>query len=254
MLRPRTTQPFPVQLLDLTLIQLANWRWSWRGQLLTGIIAPVLTTGMLSMFASGRDPETLAYILTGNMVMSLLFGTFDRVAGHFAYMRMVGRLDFFATLPIYRSALIVATVIAFLALSLPSLLLTLLFGMVILDLPLVISPWILVVIPVTGCSLCGLGTLIGIITRTPETAVTYSTLITFLLMGSGPVIVPLDRLPGVMQWLSLLSPATYAASALRQTVLDLPDRIPLGVDLAVLGLFLAGSLWIVGRHMDWRQA
>ncbi|MBN1200236.1 MAG: hypothetical protein JXJ20_00130, partial [Anaerolineae bacterium] len=83
MIRARTTQPFLIQLFDLTLVQLANWRWSWRGMMLTSLVAPVLSTAALSVFAAGQETETLGYILTGNMVMSLLFGTFNMVAGHF---------------------------------------------------------------------------------------------------------------------------------------------------------------------------
>ena len=240
------TQPFIVQLGDLILIQLANWRWSWRGALLTGLVVPLLTTAALGVFAADSGEVALAYILTGNMVMSLLFGTFDRVAGHFAYMRAVGRLDFFATLPIYRSTLIVATVIAFLVL-------TLALGALILDLPLALSPWLLVAEPMIGMSLCGLGALIGLSMETPENVGNVSSLITFVLVGLGPVIIPLDRLPPVVQTISYLSPATYAASALRQTVLGLSDRIPLGVDLLALAGLLVVSLWAVGRKLDWRR-
>jgi len=250
--RARRAQPPLSQLLDLTLIQLANWRWSWRGLVLTSLIAPLLSTAAFSVFVHD-SADVLAYILTGNMVMSLLFGTFDRVSTHFAYMRLVGRLDFFATLPIYRAALVLATVSAFLVLSLPAVLLTLLLGALILDLSLAISPWIVVALPLTGTALCGLGALIGVAVRSPEEVGNLSTLLTFVLVGFGPVIIPLDRLPPLIQTLSYLSPATYAASALRQTLLKMPDRIPLGVDLLVLAGLLIGSLWLVGQRMDWRR-
>jgi ABC-2 type transport system permease protein len=250
----RTAQPFHVQLLDLTLIQLANWRWSWRGTLLTGLIAPLLSTAALGVFAADSGPDALGYILAGSMVMSLLFGTFDKVAAHFAYMRIVGRLAFFATLPIYRVTLILATVCAFLVLALPAVIVTLVAGALILDVTPHLSSWIVVAVPLIGVSLCGLGALIGIVLRSPEEVGNLSAMITFVLIGFGPVVIPPDRLPEVVQTLSFLSPATYAASALRQTVLGMDDRIPLGVDLLVLAGFLAISLWIVGRRMDWRQA
>ncbi len=250
--RARRAQPLLTQLLDLTLIQLANWRWSWRGLMLTSLIAPLLSTAAFSVFVR-EGADVLAYILTGNMVMSLLFGTFDRVSTHFAYMRLVGRLDFFATLPIYRAALILATVTAFLVLSLPAVLLTLLMGALLLDLSLTLSPWIVVVLPLIGTALCGLGALIGVAVRSPEEVGNLSTLLTFVLVGFGPVIIPLDRLPPLIQTLSYLSPATYAASALRQTVLEMPDRIPLAVDMLVLAGLLIGSLWLVGQRMDWRR-
>lgn len=250
----RRTQSFLVQLIDLTLIQLANWRWSWRSTLLTSLAAPLMSTAALGFFASNSGSDTLGYILTGNMVMSLLFGTFDKVAGHFAYMRLVGRLTFFATLPIYRTTLVLATVCAFLMLALPTALVTLLAGSLILDMQLDISPWLIVVLPLIGMPMCGLGALIGIVVNPPEQAGSFSTLITFLLVGSGPVVFPRERLPEFVQTLSFLSPATYAASALRQTVLNMPDQIPLAADLAALAGFLLASLWIVSHTMDWRQA
>ncbi len=111
----------------------------------------------------------------------------------------------------------------------------------------------MVVIPLIGVSLCGLGALLGISVRLPEDVGNLSSLITFVLLGFGPVIIPPDRLPAAVRTLGYLSPATYAASALRQTVLAQPDRIPLAVDLIVLVAILAGSLWVVERCMDWRQ-
>lgn len=252
MMEPKTrTQPFAVQLLDLTLIQLTNWRWSWRGTIITSMIAPVITMIALGTFASGR--EALGYVVTGNIVLSLLFGTVGRVSGNFAYMRVMGMLDYFATLPIYRVALIVATVLAFLALSLPPAMFTLALGALILHVPLAISPAIIIVLPLISMTLCGLGALLGLVGRTPEEVNSISTLITFVLLALGPVLIPAEKLPDAVQAVAMLSPATYAASALRQTVLGMADRIPLIVDMAVLAGVLVGFLWLVSRRIDWRQ-
>ena len=245
-------QPFLIQLLDLTLIQLTNWRWSWRGALITSVIAPVLSTVGLGVFAAGGGAVPLVYVITGNMVLSLLFGSLGRVSSNLAYMRVAGTLAYFATLPVYRLALVLATVIAFLALSLPAVAATLALGVLILGLPLAVSPLILVVVPLISLTLSGLGALIGLLGRTPDEVNTTGTLVTFLLMGLGPVIIPPDRLPAILLTVSLLSPATYAASALRQVVFALPDRLPLALDLAVLSGITAGLLWLVDRRLDWR--
>ncbi|MBN1963042.1 MAG: ABC transporter permease [Anaerolineae bacterium] len=247
-------QPFWTQLLDLTFMQLTNWRWSWRGAVIISTLAPLGSTLGFGIFAADAGPEALGYVLTGNVVLSLLFATVDRVSNHFGYMRMVGRLDFFATLPVQRAALILATVIAFFMLALPSALTTLLVGTALLHVPLVFDPWLIVVVPLIGFSLSGLGALIGLLGRTPEEVGGLGTLISLLLFGFGPVVIPLDRLPAIITNLSLLSPATYAASALRQTLLGWPDRIPLALDLAVLAALAVGLLWLVGQRMDWREA
>jgi ABC-2 type transport system permease protein len=246
-------QPFFAQLLDLTLIQLTNWRWSWRSTVIISMIFPLLSIGALGIFARNSGPDALAYVVTGNIVLSLLFRTVGQVSNNFSYMRVVGMLDYFATLPIYRSALILASVFAFLLLSLPSTLWTLALGALILQIPLAISPWIIVVIPLVSLTLCGLGALIGLVGRTPQEVDSISTLTTFLLLALGPVIIPADALPPVVQIIGLFSPATYAASALRQVVLNLPDRIPLAVDILALTGLLIGFLWLVGQRIDWRE-
>jgi ABC-2 type transport system permease protein len=246
-------QSFLFQLIDLTLLQLTNWRWSWRSTLITSVVAPTISTLGLGLFA-GNDAEALGYILTGNIVMSLLFGTVGHVSSNFGYMRVVGTLDYLATLPLHRTALILATVFAFMVLSLPPVLVTVLLGTLVLNIQLAVHPVILLVLPLISVALSGLGALIGILARTPEAVSSLSTLTTFVLLALGPVMVPASRLPGAINTISLLSPATYAASALRQVVLAMPDHIPLVVDIAVLMALAIALLWLAGRRMDWRQA
>jgi ABC-2 type transport system permease protein len=245
-------QSLPLQFVDLLFIQLTNWRWSWRGMLLAGTVAPVVSTIGLGIFAADRGPTALGYVLVGNVVLSLLFGTVGKVGNNFVYMRVMGMLDYFSTLPTYRVILVLATVAAFLLLSLPSVLVTLIGGSLILRLPLTINPLVLLVLPLISVTLCGLGAVLGILGRTIEEVNVMSTLITFLMMGLGPVVIEPDRLPNFVNTLSYLSPATYAASALRQLTLGLPDRIPLGVDIAVLTAIMVVLLWFVSERMDWR--
>ena len=58
--------------------------------------------------------------------------------------------------------------------------------------------------------------------------------------------------PVLVQFLGRFSPATYAASALRQALVGpLTGRILL--DLGVLAGFTAVVFWLVGHKMDWRQ-
>ncbi|MEZ4512683.1 MAG: ABC transporter permease [Chloroflexota bacterium] len=225
------------QLLDLTLIQLSNFRWAWRSTLLTGIVAPLLSLMGLGLFARDAGAEALAYVLTGNVVMALMFENLNRVSSNFAYMKAMGTLTYFATLPVRRSLLVLATLLAFFLLSLPATLVTILFGSWFLGVTLHVSPFIVVVVPLTAVPLAALGAFIGLKMRSPAEAGPVTTLIVFLFISIGPVIFPPSRLPSVMQSIGRLSPATYAASALRQTLLG-PATPQLAIDLAVL-LFVA---------------
>jgi ABC-2 type transport system permease protein len=245
-------QSLPSQLLDLTLIQLSNWRWSWRSMVIVGTLAPLVSTAALGLFARSSGERTLGYILTGNLVLALMFGTLDKVASNFSYMRFRGMLGYFATLPIHGYSLVAATVIAFFLLSLPSVAATLIFGVLYLDLSVSISPVLLVVLPLAALPLAGVGALIGARARSPEEAGSLSLLLSLLLVGVGPVIVPPERLPPVLVTLGCINPATYAASALRQALLG-PLTARILLDLAVLLGLALGVLWLVGRVMDWRR-
>jgi ABC-2 type transport system permease protein len=241
-----------VQLVDLCLIELTNWRWSWRGMVLTGIVAPVLSIAALGIFARDSGPRALAYVLTGNIVLTLMFENQDKVAGHFVYMRFNGILDYFATLPIQKHVLILAVVLSFLLLSFPSLAITVLLGSLLLGVPIAPNPMLPIVVPACAIPMAGIGALIGSSARTPQEAGSLSLLITFLMLGLGPVVIPPDRLPGVILFLGRFSPATYAASALRQTLLG-PLTGQIVLDLAALAGFTLIVFWLVGRKMDWRQ-
>ena len=250
MLKP---QPFLTQLFDLTLVQLSNWRWSWRGMLVVSTLAPVMSMAALGFFARQSGPYTLGFILTGNMVLSLIFGTLNKVCSNFTFMRARGMLHYFATLPIHSASLILATVTAFFLLAVPSVLVTLALGVWYLGLRLHFSFWALLVLPLASVSLAGLGALIGTRARNPEEADSFSMVLSLLLVGIGPVLVPPERLPSFMVALGWFSPATYAASALRQTLLG-PVTGRLWLDLAVLGLLSAAVLFWVGKVMNWRSS
>ncbi len=240
-----------MQLVDLVLIQLSNWRWAWRGMVITGIIGPTFSIIAMGMFARNSSPAALGYILTGGMVINLMFENLDKVCSNFSFMRAVGMLNYFAVLPIQRYTLVLATVFAFLLLSLPSLLVTTVVGTLFLHVHLSPSPLILLVIPMIAIPLAGVGALVGTLASTPEEAGSISMILTFFMAGLGPVVFPPDRLPAILLKLGWFSPATYAASALRQVLIG-PVSPRIFLDLAVLSLLGIITLWLVNRKMDWR--
>ena len=127
-----------------------------------------------------------------------------------------------------------------------------LLGQPVQDDPLNLHPLALLVVPLCALPLAGVGALIGVRFRTPEEATSVGRLLTILMLTMGPALIPADRLPDWLVWLGFLSPATYAASALRQALLGpLTNRLLL--DVAALLLFIFLSFWMVNRRMDWRK-
>ena len=250
---PLKPQPRLTQLLDLTLIQLSNWRWTWRSMVVVSMVTPLLGIAALGIFARDAGVEALGYVLTGNLVLSLVFGTLSKVCSNFSFMRMRGMQHYFATLPIQSSSLVLATTIAFFLLSLPSTVVTLVIGALYLGLRVRLSPLLLLVLPLAASSLSGIGAIIGTRSRSPEEGDAISMLVSLGLVGLGPVMAPPERLPGFLVALGAFSPATYAASALRQTLLGpVTSRLPL--DLAALGFFALITLGWVSRKMNWRES
>jgi ABC-2 type transport system permease protein len=241
-----------VQLADVVLIELTNWRWSWPFLLVTGVVAPVISIIALGAFAQNASRETLTSILTGNVVLSLIFGNLDTVQTHFTYMRVVGTWDYFAALNVRRYILVIAALFSFLLISLPAVIVTILFGSLYLGIPLSLSPLICLVVPFSALSLAGIGALIGLMAHTPQEAKQISLCLILLLFGIGPVLIPANRLPKALLIIGYFSPTTYAASAFRQVLLGpLTPRICL--DLAVLASLSLVTLWLVGYKMDWRK-
>lgn len=261
-LRPRNAQPLLIQFFDLLQMELLNWRWSWRGTLVTGMIAPVLSILALGTFARNAlavgtgapngGMQALSYILAGNLVLSLMFQTMSKMCSRFAFMRATYTLDYFATLPIRRWIFVAAITLSFFLMALPGLLVTLLAGILYLDLPIHFHPLLLLILPLAALPLSGLGALIGVSITPGDQAMAITNVLTLVLMGLGPVIVPAEQLHPWLLWSGWLSPASYAASALRQT-LSGPITPRLGLDIGVLLAMAAVSYWLVGKKMSWRE-
>ncbi|MBN1934440.1 MAG: ABC transporter permease [Anaerolineae bacterium] len=240
------------QLIDLFLIEWTNWRWSWRSMVVVGAAGPVLSILGLGLFARDAGPQVLAYVLTGNMVISLMLGNMSSVENHFSFMRFQGTLDYFATLPVRRTTLILAVLVAFFLIHLPAMLITLLLGVLVLRVPLHVHPLLLLVVPLCALPLSGIGALIGTRARTPQEGGPICLLMTMVMSGLGPVIAPPERFPTWLNILGRINPAVYAASALRQTLIG-PLTAHIWLDLGVLLGVSAIIFWLVGRKLDWRQ-
>ncbi|MEM8859077.1 MAG: ABC transporter permease [Chloroflexota bacterium] len=248
----RKAQPFLIQVYNLFLIELTNWRWSWRSMLVVGTIAPLLSMIGLAVFARDSGEQALQYVWSGNIVLALMFGLQNNVAGHFVFMRTEGILNYFATMPIKKSALVIAVIAAFFVLNIPAVIVTILLGAWLLDLSISLSPILLIAIPLCALPMAGIGAFVGSRARNPQESGAVNLIIMFTMLALGPVLFPPDRLPPVMLALGQFSPATYAASALRQSLLD-QATTQIWLDLGILVITSIVIILIVGRFLDWRE-
>ncbi len=249
----RQQQPFLIQVWDLFLIELTNWRWTWLYNVVVGTLTPLLSMFAFSIFARDSGPEALQFIWSGNVIIALMFGLQSRLTSHFVYLRLEGMLNYFATLPIKKSALILAIIAAFFLIALPSTLATIFVGAWILGLTISPSPMLLLVVPLCAIPMAGIGALIGSRARNYNDAGATDLIVTFVMLAIGPVLVPPDIIPNFMLFLGRFSPATYAASALR-AALNGVITPAFWLDLGMLALISAIIIGIVSRTIDWREA
>ena len=210
-------QSRPVQLVDLVLIELSNWRWSWRSIVVAGAVVPLFGMIGLSIYARDLGPEVLKTVFSGSLVMSLMLGNLGHIQSHVVFMRFQGTLEYFATLPIHKHALMLAVIIAFFLLTLPALLTLLIIGSALLRISLAPHPLLLLVIPLCVLPMSAVGALIGLSAASPQQGSSLSVLTAFLFAGLGPVLFPAERLPDILRLIGVVNPAARAASALRQT-------------------------------------
>lgn len=244
-------QSYPVQLIDLVLIELSNWRWCWRSIVVVGIFVPLFGMVGLSIYARDLGREALNTIFSGSLVMSLMLGNLGSIQSHVVFMRFQGTLEYFATLPIHKHTLILAIIIAFFLLSLPALLTLLIIGSALLKISLAPHPLALLVIPLCVLPMSAVGALIGVKVGNPQQGGALSVLTTFLFAGLGPVLFPAERLPEILRLIGEINPAARAASALRQTLIG-PLGELIALDLAIVIGFTLCVLFLVGKKLDWR--
>ncbi|MBU1751460.1 MAG: ABC transporter permease [Chloroflexi bacterium] len=238
---------------DVLLIQLASWRWTWRAMLVGGIVVPLLVFWLFWAGSGGQlDQERIFVLATGNAILSILYAGSERVARRFAWLRE-GALDYLAVLPIGRSTLILATILAFTCLSVPGLVVTLVLGIALGG--VTVTPATLLAIPVAGLiiwSLVAPAALIGLWSRNTEEATTIAELTTIALILGSPLLYATENMPELWQLVSRWLPSTYAVEALRLTLRG-EWGWPLVLDLAVL-LGLAGAALVVAdRKLEWAR-
>jgi ABC-2 type transport system permease protein len=244
-------QRFWLNYVHLSAIVILEFR-QWLGMLVT--LTVFLNLGMMfsfSFIAGSRDPELGSHIVPGAAIMTLVTLGVSMVANDLAQQRRSGAIQYYAALPISKAAYILAMVTANGIAALPGMLVTIVAGAWLYRLPLVFNPLVLVVVPLSAVSLAGLGAVIGLGIKNWRLVGLVAQSVMFFIIFFAPVMIPTERLPGVLQVSGWFLPPTYAARAFRAALAPGLAMETL-LDVAVLALFAVGSLALVSRFLEWR--
>jgi ABC-2 type transport system permease protein len=237
--------------IHLTAVMVLEYR-QWLPMLIS--LTVLLNLGMVfafSFIAGSRNPDLGRYFVSGAAVMSLVTLGVMIVAGDMAQARRNGTILYYASLPISKTAFILAVVTGNGLAAVPGMVLTVLVGSWYFGFPLTVNPGLLLVVPLSAISLAGLGAAIGLGIKNWRVAGLVAQVTMFFIMFFAPVMIPSERLPSILQLTGQVLPPTYAARAFR---IALGPEMPMEllVDLMFLAAFGLGTLAIVARTLKWR--
>ncbi|MBM4437136.1 MAG: ABC transporter permease [Actinobacteria bacterium] len=218
------------------------------------VISALLPVGMLfglRLIGGGIGGAGVPFVITGSAVVSIVTMAVTSVATDLFFERRLGAFVYYASLPIARSAFILAIVTIRLVNTLPGVVVTLVAGKFLYDADLAFSPWLVVVILLSILSLIGLGAAIGLGVSNEQVLHMLANLSIIFVMFGAPVMIPADLLPGALQVAGYFLPPTYAANAFRGAVFG-ASVTTYWVDLLVLAGFGVLSFIIVTTALRWR--
>jgi len=224
-------------------MQMSRLRTSWRPYL---IVSSAMPLGIAVLMRAVMEPEQVAefgqQIVAGSAVLAIAMTAVVMLAQRVSALKESGGLDYYATLPVSRAALIGSILLSFAVFALPGTIVVLTLGSALFDLSLA-ALWAAIPVWVLGSlALAGLGVAIGFAAPDEQLAGMYSNLLMMSVLFLG--ILPPDRLPGWLGPVRTVLPSTYAVDALRPG-LEGNMTAAQGLDLLVLAAFGALSFWAV---------
>lgn len=212
-----------------------------RGPLL--FVATLQSVGILLLLRGVVDQgsrTTSQQVVAGSTVLVVAFVALNLLAQRFGMLRGSGALDHYATLPVSGSLVVLATAASYATFTFPGAVLTGLLGALLYGLPLG-HLWVLVlVLPLAGAALAGLGACLGLLAPRPELATVAGQLGMSGVLFLG--IIPRDRMPAAVQVLRAAVPSTYATDALASSFHRHLDAGLIALDLGVCAVVAALAL------------
>jgi ABC-2 type transport system permease protein len=245
---------FLVDLRYIWIEQILEVRDIWYIFVIFSLLMPLsMVFGFARMGSGLNDRTSLLYIITGSAIFTVANEGIAMFAGRVGEMKRDGLLLYYATLPISKTAFILAVLLSRLVLTIPGMLAAMAAGAWLYEFEIVASPWILIVLLLAGVALATIGMIIGVAFQDYGTIVAVTNIALFVLLLAAPIFIPAEALPLPLQLLAYLLPPTYAADALRHALAGTIGQ-RFFIDLALLLLLTLIGLGVVDRWLSWRVA
>jgi len=170
---------------------------------------------MLRGVVHAGDGEAARAVVAGSSVLVVAFVALNLLAQYFGQLRASGGLDHYATLPVPPAAVVLGAAGAYASFTVPGTLVTAVTGCLLFHLTLT-NLWVLVlVVPLSGAALSGLGAALGLLAPRQEIATLLGQLgmSAALLLG----VLPASHMPAPVSWARDALPSTYGVEAFART-------------------------------------
>ncbi|WP_344440292.1 ABC transporter permease, partial [Kitasatospora nipponensis] len=197
-------------------------------------VATFQSVGILVMMrgvVDGGDNPAARAVVAGSSVLVVAFVALNLLAQYFGRLRATGGLDHYATLPVPAASVVLGAAGAYASFTLPGALVTAGLGAALFGLSWAHLWVLLLVVPLAGAALSGLGAACGLLAPKQEIATMLGQLgmSAALLLG----VLPASHLPAAIRALRDLLPSTYGVEAFARTFAARPNWPAVAGDLAV---------------------
>lgn len=234
--------------------QMAEVRVNWMWYALFSVMLPIILVFGFTRIGTGLTDETsLLYIISGSIILSLASDGIYGMAIKIGEMKHENTLIYYTSLPINRLAFILSLILSRLIVTLPGMIVPLLYGVIFYDFEVNINIWMLLLVPMISISFAIIGLFIGIWIKSLNLIQLAVNALLFVTLLASPVFMPLEALPVPLQAFAYVLPMSYAAAALRDSLMG-NFSVEFYLNMAVFFITTAGTVMIIMRYWQWREA
>lgn len=243
---------FFVELFILFRIQISIVRYQLIWILGMATMFPIVTLLFLKFIIGEMNHETLARMIIGNIIFSILLMGMNVLAQEISYQKFGGYFTYYSSLPVRKINFILSLLFYGILSSLPSFIVIFIVGQKLYGIQLHFD-WLLIPVALLSIfSVVGIGVSIGFLSPNPQFTNVVSQFLLMFVTFMTPVMVDIDQLPLILQWISLVLPTTYVANLLHD-MLTVGWTIRSQNDVFILLIFSCISYLLINKKIHWRM-
>ncbi|MGZ9587180.1 ABC transporter permease [Paenibacillus marinisediminis] len=232
-------------------IQFAIVRDSWAWVLLMATMFPLTTTLFMYFFMENPSDDMIIRVIAGNMIFGVIVMGMNAMGQEISWQKHQGHFTYYASLPISKFNFVIANLLRGLMSTFPSLVILGIIGQFGYGISFHYSWGLLLVVILTLTSCVGIGVCIGFWSPSHQLTNMLTQVLMMFVTFLSPVMVDMNQLPLPLQWVSYIFPTTYAADALRTSLIE-GWTSNVMIDCIVMFVYSVITVVVINKLVNWR--